>query len=56
MPKKIAVLIGIILVDAIVAGAFYIGFIPLLGVPVKAMEAVLRSKNRKLFKVMSHFI
>ena len=56
MPKKIAVLIGIILVDAIVAGAVYIGFIQLPGVPVKAMEAVPRSKNRKLFKAKSHFI
>ena len=41
---------------AIVDVALYIGFIPLPGVPVKAMEAVPLSKNRKLFKVMAQFI
>ena len=41
---------------AIVALALYICFIPLPGVPVKAMEAVSRSKNRKLFRRISCYL
>lgn len=40
MPKKITVIIGIIVVGAIVAGAVYINSVQLPGVPGKAMEAV----------------
>jgi hypothetical protein len=56
MPKKIAVIIGIMVAGAIVAVALYINSVQLPGVPGKAMEAVLRSKNRKLFKAKSHFV